>query len=72
MDIFQATKVVRQQILSSINVETTVQKTGVVAYGSGELLHFKTEAQAINATGGSGYIFSYIYRGGQVELTPVN
>lgn len=72
MDIFEATKAVRQHIINSINPETLVQKTGVIAYGKGEFLHFKSENEAINLTGGNGYVFSYIYRNGQVELKPLS
>ena len=70
--IFDATKAVRHHILQSINAETTVQKNGIVAYGQGEFLHFKSEVEAVNQCGGNGWIFSYLYRNGQVELKPVS
>ena len=72
MDIFQAAKEVKQHILDSIDANTTVQKGGVVAIGGHEqFLHFKSEDAAIRLCQGDGWIFSYIYRNGEVELKPI-
>jgi len=71
MDVFEAAKKVEEHILASINSTTTVQTSGTVAIKGGNILHFKSENEAINLVAGSGWVFKYLYRNGQVEITPI-
>lgn len=67
--IFEASKKVKAFILNGINPNTVVQKSGVVAIQFDDILVFHSVDQAIrNAP--DAYIFSYIYRNGDVELIP--
>lgn len=69
--IFEAGKKAKTFILASINKTTTVQKTGIVAIKGDDIITFRDVGQAvINAP--DGYVFSYIYRNEQVEITPEN
>ena len=69
MDIFEAAKKVQDHVLTSIN-ETTIQTNGVVAIKGNIILHFNSETEALVLNGGVGYVFKYLYRNGQVEVTP--
>lgn len=69
MDIFEAAKKVQDHVLASVN-ENTIQTNGVVAIKGNMILHFRSESDALHLNGGVGYVFTYLYRNGQVELTP--
>lgn len=71
MDVFQAAETVRKHLLTSLSNSTTQQSSGIVAIKGEVILHFGSEHEAIALVSGSGYIFKYLYRNGQVEITPV-
>ena len=69
--VFEASKKVKSFILGSIDETSTVQKTGVVAIKGDDILVFNSVSQACNSAS-DGYVFSYIYRNGNIELKPEN
>lgn len=70
MNVYEATKEVRKFILNSVD-ENIVQTNGVVGYYQGEIIKFRSKQEASILDGGNGYLFEYIYRNGQVEITPI-
>lgn len=57
--------------MKQIDRTTTVQKTGVVAIKDDDILVFRSVSQA-TLIASDGYVFSYIYRNGDIEITPEN
>jgi hypothetical protein len=70
-NVFQNATIARNAIKATINSETVVQTAGAVAVFNGEVLFFRSKEEAIRINEGCGNVFSYIYRYGQIELTPV-
>ena len=69
--IFEASKKVKSFIMKQIDRTTTVQTTGVVAIKDDDILVFRSVSQA-TLIASDGYVFSYIYRNGDIEITPEN
>lgn len=71
MTVYEASRVIKTH-LKQIIPDSTVQTSGVIGLCKGEILKFKSVQQAIHLNGGNGYIFEYLYRNGEIELTPVD
>jgi hypothetical protein len=73
MTVFEAGIMVKDHVLKSMEKTTIVHSTGV--YGidnSGTILKFENAQQALLVVGKEGWVFSYVFRNGIVEVTPKN
>jgi len=69
--IFKAAEIVKSYLLASIDKTTIVQKTGFVSIKDDSILFFDSIAQARDLAN-DGWIFSFIYRNGNIEIKPGN
>lgn len=70
MNVYQASEVAQEWVKNNIQ-ENATNATGVIGIFNGRVLKFNSIAQA-NKLGMDGFIFSYVYRDGEVTVNPEN
>ena len=70
-NIYEVAGLVEDHIRKNLISENDVQRTGVIGYDVGRFLEFESKTQAIN-NGSSGFLFTWIFRNGNVALKPLN
>ena len=70
MNVFEAAKRIETHVKNIVN-ENTIQMNGVCAINNeGTILKFNCASKACADVGSSGWVFSWRYKGGEVEITP--